>query len=64
MDFQHQAAQNLVDALVARDMGTALAYRVDGYVVSVQEHPEASVHFKYDQLRGLLVEFVFDGRPP
>ena len=36
----------------------------DPCVVSVQQHPAASVHFKLDNLGELLTEFVFDGRPP
>ena len=44
--------------------GTEKTQRADGWVVKLLKHPEASVHFKYGQLRSLLVEFVFDGRPP
>jgi len=64
MTLQEQAANGLVNALVERHLGTAVAYGANGPVVSIQEHPEASVHFKRDQLGGLLVEYVFDGRPP
>ncbi|WP_155770596.1 hypothetical protein [Mycobacterium asiaticum] len=64
MDLQLAAAQQLLEALAARHMSTVMAIRSDGCVVSVQEHPGASVYFKYDQLGGLLVEFVFDSRPP
>ena len=64
MDLQDQAAQDLAHALVERKMGAAIAFGSEGPVVSVQEHPEAAVHFKRDQLGGLLVMFVFDGRPP
>jgi hypothetical protein len=64
MDLQQQAARDLADALADRHMGVAIATRADGYLVSIEEHPKASVHFGYDQFRGLLVQFVFDERPP
>lgn len=64
MDLQHQAANAFVEALVARHMGTAMATRADGYLVSIREHPQASVHFTYGPLRELVVKFVLDGRPP
>ena len=64
MIFPEQAAKGLVDALLELRLVTAVAYGSSRCVVSVQEHPAASVHFKLDNLGELLTEFVFDGRPP
>ena len=64
MDLQDQASKDLVDALLKRHLSVKVAHNVQGPVVSIQEHPQASVQFKMDQLGGLLVEFMFDGRRP
>jgi hypothetical protein len=65
MDLQQQSANALVDALLEHHVASALASRADGYLVSTQARPNATVHFGYDQLRGLLVQFTFDNdRPP
>jgi hypothetical protein len=64
MDLQQKAANDLTDALLKLHMGVAQATSSDGPAVYVQEHPEAKVYFKRDQLGGLRVEYVFDGRPP
>ncbi|MEC4765143.1 hypothetical protein VT930_18860 [Mycobacterium sherrisii] len=64
MTLQQQAANDLALALVKHHVGAATAISSDGYAVYIQEHPEATVYFKHDQVGGLLVEYVFDGRPP
>lgn len=64
MDLQEQAAHQLVEALRARHMGTGMSSGVDGYRVWVTEHPAAKVHFGYDHLRGLKVQYTFDGGRP
>lgn len=45
-------------------MGTGMSSAVDGYRVWVTEHPAAKVHFGYDHLRGLKVQYAFDGGRP
>lgn len=64
MTLEQQAANDLALALVKHHMGAATAMSAQGYAVYIQEHPEAQVHFKREQLGGLLVEYVFDGNPP
>ncbi|MGE2690102.1 hypothetical protein [Mycolicibacterium pulveris] len=64
MDLQRQVAEELVDALRERHMATTMAIRSDGYLVSVTEHPEASVHLGYGHLRQLKIQFMFDGGRP
>lgn len=64
MTLQQQAANHLALALAKHHMGSVTAMNSDGYTVHIEEHPEAAVYFKRDQFGGLLVEYVFDARPP
>lgn len=64
MTVEQQAANDLALALVKHHFGAATAMNAQGYAVYIQEHPEAKVYFRRDQLGGLLVEYVFDGNPP
>lgn len=58
-----EAAQGFIDALVARRFSVEVAHNTRGPIVSVQEHPGATVQFKFDHLGEIQVDFVFDGRP-
>jgi hypothetical protein len=63
MGLQDDAARSLAEALGRRHLGTRIAHGMDPQV-SITEHPEAVVYFKFGQLGELVTEFVFDGRPP
>lgn len=63
MLMPEEASQGFIDALVRRHFQVKFASNVRGRIVSIQEHPEATVQFRLDHLGEIRVELVFDGRP-
>lgn len=64
MGLQEQAAAGLAEALAKRHFGVVQAFNNDGVTLHITEYPHARVYFKRDQLGGLYVDYVFDGRAP
>ncbi|MEZ0357803.1 hypothetical protein [Mycobacterium sp. SA01] len=63
MEPQQTAAMELMKALNARQVQSAMAMRADGYSVILSDvHPPTTVHFGFGQFREIAVQLIFDGR--